>query len=513
VLRERWRWVAAGVVAGIVMAVLVTVVTAPTYSSASTILITATADSDPAAAYQNGMLAEQKARSYAGLVYGDDVRAALRAQVGETAPGRITATAGTGTALITITAADGSAVRAQRMATVASEAFVQAVAQIERPADPVNRPVLEARIVADAALPPGPVSPDPLANLLLGLLGGLVVGALAGIVRSTTDDRVRSAADLTDVGAAPLLGRVPADERITLAPLVVLEHPDSDQAESFREIRNALRLAAPDLRVLTVTSACSGDGKTATAANLAIALAQTGAQVALVAADLRSRRMADLFGLDDCVGLTDVVVGGVAVERAMRTWCRGNLHVLAGGAGPAYAGDVVAAEGTARLLADLRDRYTYVVIDTPSAAGSGDAALLTALADGAILVVRQGVTRRGQVADAAAALAPGGRVVGTVLSRTPLTRAQRRRIAAEPVAAASDTDEPELWLRERTEPSGDERLGIVVAAELLEPPEQPVEQTPAPGDADEPDAVAEPAEVVETADEPAAEVGTPAYRG
>lgn len=460
VFRLRWKIVALGLLLGTAAGVCVTAMSEPEYAATSTIFITGRAgESDATTAYQASLLSEQKVQSYVALFAGDrvaqDVAAGLGAdpQAGQAAVrDRITAVAKPGTALLTLTVTDTSPERARQIADAAGGSFVRLVAEIEQPADRRSPPPLEARIVEAARTPVDPVSPRPLANALLGAFVGLLVGGAAAVARSALDTTLRSAGDLRSVIDAPVLGRTIEDGRISDRPLVVLEEPESDLAESFRTIRNTLQFLDDEKphRVLTVTSSLPGEGKTTTACNLAIALAQTGARVAVVGADLRSTRLADHFGLYGSAGVVDVLEGRQRLESTVELWCQSRLEVLVGGARPAHPSDVVASRGMTHLIAELRASHDYVIIDSPALSALGDAAVLAANSDGAILVVRFGKTSLSDIESALSSLASvTGRVVGTVLTMVPPPRAQRNTVGSAKVEDAHLPTESELWLRER----------------------------------------------------------------
>lgn len=223
----------------------------------------------------------------------------------------------------------------------------------------------------------------------------------------------------------------------TLAPesrLVALAAPDSPAAEQYRVLyQRLLRLAARrPMRVVAVTSAGRGEGRTTTAANLALTAAQEGRPVVLVEADLRRPSVAGLLGLAPRAGLAEVLDGtaelGQAVVRV------GALSVVCAGRPRDPAAPLRSPRAPA-LMEQLRAAYELVVLDAPPALALADGDRVAAAADAALLVVRAGATPREVVRMAVEAL--GERCVGVVLNGVDATGvAHGRWLYADPGAAA-----------------------------------------------------------------------------
>ena len=169
-----------------------------------------------------------------------------------------------------------------------------------------------------------------------------------------------------------------------------------------------------------MTSPLPGDGKSTVALNLAAALSMSGQPVMLIDADLRRPVMAESLGLVEGVGLTDVLIGGVQVEEVVqRVAGLPNLAVLAAGPVPPNPSEMLGSKSMRRLLKRLRKDYT-VIIDAPPLLPVTDAAVLSAAADGALVVVSSGRTLDTQLRDALGNLsAVSGHTLGVVLNRVP----------------------------------------------------------------------------------------------
>jgi receptor protein-tyrosine kinase len=173
-------------------------------------------------------------------------------------------------------------------------------------------------------------------------------------------------------------------------------------------------------KVLIVTSSLAGEGKTTTAVNLAIAHAQAGQRVLLIEGDLRRPRASRALGLDQSVGVTTVLIGKVTLEEATQVHANGTLHVLSSGAIPPNPAELLQSNAMGDLIDRARSDYDVVIIDAPPLLPVTDAAILAAKADGAIIVVRHGRTRRDQVGTSASRLAQvDAAAIGFVINMTP----------------------------------------------------------------------------------------------
>ena len=192
--------------------------------------------------------------------------------------------------------------------------------------------------------------------------------------------------------------------------------PGSATSEQYRSIRARILQAANGHTVHTVlvTSARRGDGKTQTAASLSLTMAQERERrICVVDADLRRPQLQSVFGLPAGPGLSEVLAGRAALDDALVTIDDYNLTILPGGA--AAAPELLGTTAMRRVLQALRAQFDRVVIDAPTATSSADAALLSPLVEGVLLVVRVGVTPKPAIHDAIAALG-SDRLLGFVLN-------------------------------------------------------------------------------------------------
>ncbi len=282
-----------------------------------------------------------------------------------------------------------------------------------------------ATVVDRAEVPEFPVKPDPALNLLLAGLLGVVGGVGLSFLLEYLDDRLRTAEEVERALGLPVIGGIPRFSEGASEEehdLVTFSDPKAVASEAFRALRTAL-LFSPSARAarhLVVTSAAAGEGKTVVSTNLAIALAQGGARVLLLEADLRRPRVAKTFGIAAAPGLADLLAGRAPLEQALRPTKVENLTVLPAGAIPENPSELLGTASMASLLRDLAHRFDRVVVDTPPVLAVTDPCVVAALADATVQVVSarqvpRSVARRG----AEALRRVGARVVGAVLTKVP----------------------------------------------------------------------------------------------
>ena len=295
------------------------------------------------------------------------------------------------------------------------------------------------RIVDRAEPSGGPISPRKNRNLFLGLMVGLMSGLGLVFFQEYMDDSIKSPRDISRYLKVPTIGILP--QRETLArkesyghyrnlakssagsqealDLVSFESPNSLMAEAYRSMRTSLLLSAPDHppQTVLVTSALPSEGKTVTATNLAISLAQTGARVALVDADLRKPRIHSVFALGATPGLSALLTGSASLKDVLHEVSIPNLFVLPAGLIPPNPAELLLSERCRDMTSALREYFDYVVFDSPPISNVSEARILSPQMDSTLLVILAGSTSKRAVESALdRLLSSHARVGGAVLN-------------------------------------------------------------------------------------------------
>ena len=269
-----------------------------------------------------------------------------------------------------------------------------------------------------------------LASAWALLFAGLIVGLAAAILRSRLDTSVRTSDDLTRVTGMPTLGVIASDRDAAGRPLLLHANPRSDRAEAFRQLRTNLRFVDVDRRPrsIVIASALPGEGKTTTAANLAITLAEAGLRVVLVNADLRRPGLGLYMGIEESVGLTSVLIGSAELADAVQELGNGLLRVLPSGPLPPNPSELLGSIGMRQVIQGLERDNDIVLLDSPPLLTVTDASVLSATAGGVIVVVRSGKTKLGELKQALAGLQTvGAHILGGVVNMAPRNGSNAQR--------------------------------------------------------------------------------------
>ena len=271
-----------------------------------------------------------------------------------------------------------------------------------------NGQEIRTEIVQEPIADPVPMSPRWRRVLLLAMLGGMSIAMGIVYVLDALDDRFRCLEDLQSQLKVPVLAMVrqfkPAQDQ-GLGALQIYAAPRSAESEAFRTLRTALAFAAQPPRHIVISSAEPGDGKTTILANLAVSYAQSGKRTLLIDADLRRPGLTGLMNMRGVDGLSTVLRGDDDVGRMAAACVRNSgiegLDVLPSGPRPSNPAELLTLSRLSELLAWSENGYDQVLIDSPPALATSDAAVIGRLVDGVILAVQPDKNRRRSVLRAA----------------------------------------------------------------------------------------------------------------
>ncbi len=276
------------------------------------------------------------------------------------------------------------------------------------------------RVVSPAVVNETPVAPNPVRNGVLGLAVGLVFGLGMAFLYEYLDNTIKSTEEAEKLFGAPVLGMIPLEkfEKGEQRRLTIVQHPGSPAAEAYRVLRNSLDFInfEHDIKTLLVTSAAPGEGKSTVAANLAASLAQAGKKVALVSCDFRRPTTETFFGVQNMIGLSDVLLGAHSMKAALQRPGDEHLLVMTSGKMPPNPSELLGSQKMKDLLAELGEWADWIILDTPPLLAVADPAAVARWADGALIITRAGVsTREAAVKGVEMLEKVGSRVLGSVV--------------------------------------------------------------------------------------------------
>lgn len=411
---------------GLLISIAVTVLTTPMYQASTRLYVSNSAGASLAELYQGNRLSQERVISYAELLKGETLAQRTIDKLGlDTSPGAlrqaVKASAKPDTVLINVSVLDESPVRARDIANVMSDEFVLLVRELETTEDgtkPAARVVVEQR----ASIPTDPVVPRPSHNVLVGLALGLLAGIALAVLRDLLDNTVKERKTFEEITGSGIVGSIPLDKERRKQAAVAFDRENSAIAEAFRKLRTNLQFLAVDNppRVIVVTSSVPAEGKSTTAINIALALAEADHNVALVDGDMRRPTLHKYLGLVGQVGFSTVLSGGASLDEALQKTRFPGLTVLTSGAIPPNPSELLGSLAARKLLHKLREQFDFVIIDSTPLLAVTDAAILAAGADGVLIMARFGHTRRDQLASAVASLkSVGAPLLGAVFTLVP----------------------------------------------------------------------------------------------
>ena len=427
VLRKRWRLIVAVLLACVLAGSCYVLTRTKMYEATAQIFVSTSGGADASAVdlAQGNNFTEARVQSYTSVADSPTVTAAVVDELNlvispEALARKITADAPQNKVLINLHVIDRDPAEAARLANAVAAQFSSVVETLEQTANALSSPV-KLTVTHPAGTPSSPVSPRPTLDLAIAVVVGLLLGLGVALLRELLENTVKDPSELTAHSGLPVLGVVPWDKKAPDSPISFRADAYGGRAEGFRQMRTNLQFVGVDHapKLIAVTSALPGEGKTHTALNLAAALAEAGQRVCLVEADLRRPTVAKALGIVGDVGMTSVLIGRATVEDVVQD-IGDNLSVIASGQVPPNPSELLNSETFHRTLERVRELFDVVVIDTAPLLPVADGSQIAAIAEATLLTVRAGKTTREQISRAIETLRNVGVTpVGVVLSMAP----------------------------------------------------------------------------------------------
>jgi succinoglycan biosynthesis transport protein ExoP len=436
-LLQYWRLIiqnrlliAACTTLGLIAALVITFSITPTYKAQSQIFVSTPASAlDISALAIGSSFSQQRVKSYAQIINSPLTLTPVVKELNlsitpEELSEMVSASAPLDTVLILLTVTDIDPQRAADIANAVAKQFGVTVSKLELQGIATSSPV-KVSTVLNASPAKSPASPKKAINLALGLILGFGLGIGFASLRRLLDNTIKNEDDLQ---GTPLLAAIGFDNLADEKPLVTQIGRYAARTESFRSLRTNLQFARPNShpQVIVVTSALPNEGKSTSAINLAISLAQAGLKTILLEADLRRPKIQEYLEFSSrSEGLSDLISGqkkltAVSLKSLVRKEESSGLKVLLSGKVPPNPSELLGSAKFDELIGMLRKQYEYIIIDSSPLLPVTDAALIAAKADGAVLVVHAGVTKKPHfVGSRDAMTAVGSTILGVILNKIP----------------------------------------------------------------------------------------------
>lgn len=302
------------------------------------------------------------------------------------------------TAFVNISAKSGDAQRSADIANAVAESL-RTVVQQDLYGGSKGQSPIKLTVVQKATVPQSPSSPKKGLYFAIGVVLGIIVGVFAAVLKELLSTKVEETSDVRGIVKASALGSVPKNEVLSGTRPIIITEPNGPVAEEYRRIRANIKFLQVDKvpdrgQLLVISSTSPSEGKTTTVINVAAVLAENGAKVLLVDADLRHPSVAHHLGIEGSVGLAHVLSGQMSPVDVVQSYWKPNLHILPAGKRPANASLLLNSDMMKMLIEQALMQYDYVLIDTAPLAVSNDGIVFGSWAKGVVLVAANGICRK-----------------------------------------------------------------------------------------------------------------------
>lgn len=421
-LRERWR--SGLLVAVLVLAVVIglTALQTPRYQASNRIFVQALAGDGVSDLNSGVSFASQQISSYADLATTPFVLDPVIEELGLTVTPaalaeNITVSVPAETLILEVTATSENPAEAAAIANSVADNLEEQVAALAP--DGVSTSI-ELRVVSPAVVPTSQSSPDIVRNAALGMVLALLAGVATSLTRSLLNTKVRQARDVQSGAGPTVIATIPEIRGAESAARVLVDRPHGAAAESYRELRTNLQFMkfVDGKRSVLLTSSLKGEGKSTCSVNLAYAIAKSDSRVLLIDADLRCPSLHTVLGLEGSAGLSTVLIGQAELQDVVQPVGMEGIDVLSSGMIPPNPSELLGSSAMEELLKEATQRYDFVIVDSAPVLAVTDAAVLSQLVGGIVVVAQNERVRKSELDRSMAKLdAVGAKVVGVVLNR------------------------------------------------------------------------------------------------
>jgi polysaccharide biosynthesis transport protein len=317
------------------------------------------------------------------------------------------------TQILMISTLNGDPQEAANIVSAVSEAFID----VSKNAFPTGGDI---QILNKAEFPTSAVKPNKLKNIAIAFFFGIFVSMGLIIIMVVRDDTIKTEEDIVECLDIPVIGTILKQENDEELKLITVADPKSPISEAFRTLRTNIQFSSFDkkVQVICVTSSGMGEGKSTTASNLAVVMAESGKKTLLIDCDQRKSSLHKIFGLSNAVGISNLLAGEVSFTAAVQKSGIDNLLVLTAGTKPPNPSELLSSSKMRGFIDSLRDKLDFVIIDTPPVLLVTDAQLLAGYTDGYLMVVSSEETERAAAAKAKELLVQvNAKILGAVINK------------------------------------------------------------------------------------------------
>ena len=437
IIRRRRRIIIAGIACSLAIGLLVMWLSKPVYESSATLYVAGGQDYLKTSndSYEGVLMRERLAKTYSRIITGRFIQDEVAKNLGLGGIDSIAADPVRDTNLIQVTARSSDPGKAKAILTLTIEVFSKKLFEIE-PAPSENQaassqgsgfksrasrsPAVRVSVIDPPFTPDAPVSPKPKLNMALALLLGTAGSIGIVLIMEYLDVSIKGPDNLERALGLPVLGSIPVSKssKQDVRGIEVFSNPTSAVSEAFLALRTNLQYLNFDraLKTIAITSAGSGEGKTIIACNLASALAKAGSQVVLMSCDLRRPSVHEVFHINGERGLSNVLAGQLSFMDVLVPIRKG-LNVIASGPVPPNPPELLGSGRMKELVEQAKRISDFVILDCPPVLPVTDAAVLSALADGFLIVAKAGSTSGISAVKAKGVLEKvSARILGAVLN-------------------------------------------------------------------------------------------------